>query len=570
MIDIDRIKERFISQVKQEFENPAISPFTHDWEKGVDLLLDLIKVPMADNVLYDAFLEALHNVLIEDPNNYNGLVSFVSYLEKYLGLIASREFTGKIDALTGNLTLMPLMRTLLRDGGSIPDKQRDKLYDIRNEPEFLAHLCRASCTRNDVSHFRKTQILPSWAGNDVEILQNRNSILVVLLYATLRHYAVLQRKWQEKRLGAQPDIRPYLTEIIHRYKEWTRCFVSIQGVERVELYASEMLSAEEPRSPRRHSVEVLRQEIPEKQFMLVGNAGTGKTTTLQYLALNDAEKCLQQPAHENIPIYLELRRFTGDRSLWQDIIAELPFRPDFTTELFEQGKINLFLDGLNEVDQHHRKRVIDDIQSLIVRYPEVRVVIAGREARWFRIKTEESTEKSTPVFEYGKMGRAQIDDFLAKNIEATDTQTRELMQQAVNNPIIEKLVSVPFMLFLMIQVVRRTQAIPSNIAVLMDEFMESLYEREYQKDANFSKDNFHSLMCALAFKIFTKFEANVAIQRGQVLAFLREKKEADGLQVDLSYILEEGIQLSILARYKNDYSFAHEEYLAYYAERNFE
>ncbi len=563
MIDIDRLKTQYISQVKSEFENPKISPFQQDWQKGVELLFDLIKIPMPDNVLYDAFLEALHQVLIENPTNYNYLASFSLYLEKYLALLASPEFVNS--AVNGNKTLTPFLRALLRDGNSVPT-HRDKLDKIRDDPEFAAHICRASCARNDVAHAKENSILPSWAGSQSEVLQNRNSILVVLLYATLRHYPVLKQKWDEKRFGKQPDIRPYLNEVIHRYHEWKRNFVAIQGVE-IQLYAYEKPLTTGDFEKRQGSIRELRERIPEKQFMLLGEAGTGKTTTLQYLTLHDAEQCLQQPMQHNIPLYLELRRFTGDRSLWQDIVAELPFKSDVTTELFERGKVNLFLDGLNEVAKQHRKRVIDEIQSLIKRYPKMPLIVAGRELCEFLTKDE----VKIPVFEYGRMTTEQVKEFIAKNTAAFDEitrdTTRQLIQQAINTkPIIAKLVRTPFVLFLMICVVKENRAIPRNDVELLDKFMESLYQREKAKDANFSKDEFKILISALALHITEQLSSNATLSQKEILSFLVPIKQQYGLDTDLLYILEVGTQLSILNRNGDRYGFAHEEFLAYYAE----
>lgn len=559
MIDIIRLKECFISQVKSEFENPKISPFTQDWQKGVELLFDLIKVPMPDNVLYDAFLEALHRVLIENPNDYNYFASFSLYLEKYLALLVSPEFVNcKID---GNKTLAPFMRALLRDGQSVPT-DRGKLDKLRDEPEFAAHICRASCARNDIAHAKENSVLPSWAGSQLEVLQNRNSTLVVLLYATLRHYNLLKQKWDEKRFGKQPDLRPYLNEVIHNYHEWKRCFVALHGV-RIELYAYEKPLTMGAFEKRQGSIDELRRQIPEKQFMLLGDAGTGKTTTLKYLTLIDAEQCLQQPTQHNIPLYFELCHFTGDRSLWQQIIAELPFEPDFSTELFEHGKINVFLDGLNEVAQQHRKQVINEIQSLIQRYPQMPLIIAGRQLHEFHVKSGDSI----PVFEYGRMTTEQVKEFIAKNTQDSDETTRQLIHRAIDTqPILAKLVKVPFILFLMIQVVQRTHAIPQNNVTLLDEFMESLYRREESKDASFNRDTFKILISALALFITEEFNANAAISQKKALNFLSEQKDKYGLDVDLLRMLEIGVQLSILNRHRDEYSFAHEEFLGYYAE----
>ncbi len=329
------------------------------------------------------------------------------------------------------------------------------------------------------------------------------------------------------------------------------------------LYAYEKPLTTENFEKRQGGIDELRRHIPEKQFMLLGDVGTGKTTTLKYLTLIDAEQCLKEPTQHNIPLYFELRHFTGDRSLREQLIAELPFTADFSTELLERGKINVFLDGLNEVAQQRRKQVINEIQSLIQRYPQMPLIIAGRQLHPFYIKCGANIS----VFEYGKMTAEQVKEFIAKNTEDSDETTRQLIQNAIDTqPIIAKLVKVPFILFLMIQVVQRTHAIPQNNVTLLDEFMELLYQREESKDADFNKDAFKILISALALYITEKFDANSAISQKKALNFLSQQKDKYGLDVDLLRILDIGVQLSILSRHKDEYSFVHGEFLGYYAE----
>ena len=123
------------------------------------------------------------------------------------------------------------------------------------------------------------------------------------------------------------------------------------------------------------------------------------------------------------------------------------------------------------------------------------------------------------------------------------------------------------MLYMMIQVVTKTKKIPKHLADLLDNFMFDIYDREKQKDDNFPQDNFHALLCFLGLKMLNASETNAAQPREKVLKWLREKKQEDGLSIDLSYILDIATQLGILVRDGKKYSFAHQQYLDYYAEQ---
>jgi hypothetical protein len=151
MAEVSQIKACFAQQVRAEFENANISPFTQDWERGIELLFELIKFPSEGINLYSGLLDALEQVLIEKPTDYNALSSFTDYFEKYLALIG--DFTGKNTAIKKAtkkpLALMHLIRGLLLDNQEIDCYHRSHLDKFREQPNFLEHLCRAYCTRND-------------------------------------------------------------------------------------------------------------------------------------------------------------------------------------------------------------------------------------------------------------------------------------------------------------------------------------------------------------------------------------------------------------------------------------
>jgi len=420
MAEVNQIKASFQNQVRAEFENPKISPFTQNWQPGIDLLFEVIKFPIDGINLYNDLLNALEDVLINKPTDYNALVSFVNYLEKYLALIGN--FTNQTAAISKPFTLMPLIKAVLSDKLPWFDcSDRTNIDTHRQQPKFVAHIYRAYCTRNDVNHSGDEDGgLPNWAENQSIILQNRDSVLVVLLYATLLHYQALKKAIEEKQHRDLPDIVPYLNRLISRFNQWEQ--------RKIMLYAREEVDLDEERRLREGYVEQFWQDIPERQLMLLGEAGMGKSTTLQCLALEEAKNCLKAPGQENIPIYIELKLLI-DSTLWQEIKQNLPFSDDITESLFMQGKINLFLDGLNEVSKYRdrRKAVIDEIQNLITRYPDVRLMVAGREGRVFRT----SADKKVPMFALRKMGNEQIKEFLAKNTRSDET--RKLLQPEVDN-----------------------------------------------------------------------------------------------------------------------------------------
>ncbi|RKZ40608.1 MAG: hypothetical protein DRR16_25955 [Candidatus Parabeggiatoa sp. nov. 3] len=557
MANLTQIKTRFAQQIKAEFENPEISPFPQDWQKGVDLLFEIIKFPIDGVNLYDGLLNALESVLIDKPTDYNALVSFVNYLEKYLALVGS--LAGK----TEKLALMPLIKAVLLDNHSFKCFHRPHLEKLKGKPNFLEHLCRAYCTRNEVDHAQKEDgRLPDWCEDQAAILQNRNSVLVVFLYAARLHYDVLQNAISSNQLI---DVIPYLAQVVDDFNKWKQRFVAIKSTEKIELSAREEVD-EIDQKPREGHIEQLRQEIP--QMMILGDAGMGKTTTLQYLALADAKICQQNPTKANIPVYLALKLFTGDHTLWQEILHQLPFPNDFSNDLLQQGRVNLFLDGLNEVSQQYRQTMINQIQDFLKRFPNINLLIASRSSHQFML----TESQQLPVFALQKMTGAKIEDFLQKN---TGEKTRQIIQAEIaeNERVLDWL-RVPMLLKMMIEVVdERLQSpefkddpIPETTNELLGYFIEGIYRRECDRDANFSDTEitFDALTTHLAVQIFDKAKSNSALKRNQVLHILTEKVKSGFPNADLNYFLRVSTEMGILALDKGVYSFVHEEYLDYY------
>ena len=91
-------------------------------------------------------------------------------------------------------------------------------------------------------------------------------------------------------------------------------------------------------------------EVKEKfpSFMLIGEPGAGKSTTLRWLALDAARKRLEFPQIAPLPLLIYLPKW-GNESTPLDLIRNhLPQGID-AAKLLAENNVSLFLDGLNEM-----------------------------------------------------------------------------------------------------------------------------------------------------------------------------------------------------------------------------
>lgn len=123
------------------------------------------------------------------------------------------------------------------------------------------------------------------------------------------------------------------------------------------------------------------------RLLLRGAAGSGKSTLIQWLALNSARRTFgPELADWNrcVPFVLRLRAFTAAESLPmpEDFLrsAGVPFAPPpgWTESLLSAGRALVLVDGVDEVPLRLRARTETWLKSLVTAFPRARYVVTTR------------------------------------------------------------------------------------------------------------------------------------------------------------------------------------------------
>ncbi len=544
MMMFDELKTLYVEQVESIFNEQN---FKH-LQTNLDLLFE---VASFSSELSTPFFESLKEVLAEKVGNYGALVNFATFLESYLKLIDKLAHT-KIKA-NG---LADYTRVLLDN----KDKKFDKYIKSARE------------TRNDTAHGNAV-----WKNKQTEILKRRDEILVVLIITTGFHREILQKNVENQKSSSQFDLVPYLKEIEDSFKEWKARFVALGSGEKIDLFVEETMQDDEIGSPESGNIEALRKNIADKQFMLLGEAGMGKTTTLQYFTYQDAVAC-RKDASLALPVYLELKWLSAESSLLKTLKDKLGeyFTDNSLEARLKQGKIALFLDALNEVNTKELEYVVQQIRRFIQEYPDVPLVISGRTEYAFELKNH----KPIRIFELRKMTIAQIEQFLQRNASEFCLNLIYPLLKSSSN--VQRWLSVPMYLKMLIESTEKLKqvenpqvefdALTETTASLIEGFIRGLFEREKKKDTHFSEMAFEYFLVQIAKAILNE-EESYTFTRLQLIRILKEHHNLFP-DTDLAYFLTTcqglGLLVENLSANKQVYSFAHEEYLDFFASKAFD
>ncbi len=119
------------------------------------------------------------------------------------------------------------------------------------------------------------------------------------------------------------------------------------------------------------------------RVLLRGPAGSGKSTLMQWLALNAARQA-DGPWGTCVPFVLRLRAFTSAESLPlpEDFLrasgVPLSAPAGWVEELMLSGRALVLVDGVDEVPQRLRTRTETWLRSLIAAFPKARYVVTTR------------------------------------------------------------------------------------------------------------------------------------------------------------------------------------------------
>ena len=228
----------------------------------------------------------------------------------------------------------------------------------------------------------------------------------------------------------------------------------------------------------------------DKQFlMLLGAPGVGKSTFLRKVGLEALKGREGNFAHECIPVFLELKRFTADQIDIEALIIHefkicgYPYPDQMVRTGLESGKLLILFDGLDEVPSANVNNVIRKIEDFVDQYSQNRFIASCRIAAYtggFRQFTE---------VEMADFDDAQIEAYIKNWFDSTPDRYRYQLDEEVKTAdqcwkalnarghhATKELARNPLLLTLLCMVYDNSQNFPQNRADLYEKALSIFLE----------------------------------------------------------------------------------------------
>jgi formylglycine-generating enzyme required for sulfatase activity len=121
-----------------------------------------------------------------------------------------------------------------------------------------------------------------------------------------------------------------------------------------------------PVTEQREYADVLAAIESERQLVVLGDPGSGKTTTLWRIAVDCARKARSDPG-QPLPVLARLGELRAGQTVEDHLLAQLGDLAPYSDDLWRQKRLALLLDGLNELPAGDRPRQVARVRALVER-----------------------------------------------------------------------------------------------------------------------------------------------------------------------------------------------------------
>jgi HEAT repeat protein len=314
--------------------------------------------------------------------------------------------------------------------------------------------------------------------------------------------------------GNRFNIQAYARSIIdsRQYSRWSRFFVETDVAENYVGSKTEDLpfdfnfevvirklsphKIEKPsiHKEARQTFSATRKNHPK--LLLLGDPGSGKTTTLHWLALKLASDIMMGKTAP-LPVYIPLNRYRAKDGGLNLLINEALHVSNWRV-LAEKVTIIFLLDGINEVPQTEREDVLRDL-AFLIDHPNHECLLTSR-------RTGYDYELDVYTVEMLELTDNQTKDLILRYIKTEDREAnaRKLFSE-LSTDALSALAKNPLLLTMIVGIYNFSGMIPPNKGLLFGGFIEAIYSRESKKGKHTLGTYKTDLLAYMAFTMIKQY-----------------------------------------------------------------
>lgn len=267
------------------------------------------------------------------------------------------------------------------------------------------------------------------------------------------------------------------------------------------------------------------------KIVILGDPGSGKSTTLKYLAYTIcAHRSGNEQLQTYIPIYLKATEFarylfdTG-RSLSEFIIDINTKYGLLFSKSLENNKLIVLIDGLDEINiTNQRHNVVEKINSFTAQYPEIKIIVSSRivgykETRlsgyFFHFEVDKFSDRQ--IYLFLNNWYSSISSYSDNNLENASEEARKLYRSIKQNRSVYRLAQNPLLITIIALIYYQGSKLPEKRVALYEVATSTLLNnwvklRANQKN-NIDREILIELLSLIAFHIHEHYSSGLIPER---------------------------------------------------------
>lgn len=293
------------------------------------------------------------------------------------------------------------------------------------------------------------------------------------------------------------------------------------------------------------------------RVVLLGSAGSGKTTELLNFTVRLSRRAIEDIELRQVPVYVDMRSWTEGNviSCIEDTFARygLHLGKPTVQSLLKNYKVVLLFDGLDEVSPLELVEKVSQIKAVSKTYEGVDIVVSCRAIRYVSdlgfVEAPLEPLQDADIIKY--MVEFTGGEFYLGRFYSWPSSLRELSKH-------------PLMLSFIANIVAEGSATPTSLADVYDKYISFLFDRwEIRKGAKI--DPLWKKRALVDLAIDMQLRSHYSLSEDEALGLLRRVVSGEAVNFSSIDLLNELLSSGIIRKSGNRYTFWHASFREYLA-----